>query len=381
MFLYLGAERVYGPDDDFNPSQMEGGRVIHIDLAKWCDRMIIAPLSANTLSRLVRGEGSDLLTTTFLALANKPVVAYPAMNYNMLEHPFTAENLKKLGTLPNLFVHPPSEGTLACGDSGKGKLPPVNSIIDLAPYLPIKRPTVKRPMQTMRKTQTILITTGATVSPLDPVRYLNNPSSGLTGYYLAREFLSRGERVIVIAGVHSSDKLDYLNSLGMSPSECKVERVRTTSEMSQAVFRYFDQCDLYISAAAIADIEFDISKEKLKKGKSGEQGTLLYRVAEDILQEALRRRRGSQKIVGFAAESEVTPDVLQEKLQRKPVDLLVANQVDNGLLSPVGQMKGFCVESGHYYFVQSKSTVIDEKTFSKVCLAKYLADILTKSME
>ncbi|MBF0300501.1 MAG: hypothetical protein HQK51_17420, partial [Oligoflexia bacterium] len=150
VFRYLGARDVYGPMDDFNISltrdswnelydtnddangfcDYEDGiknkknahtPVLHIELAKWCDRMIVVPLSANTLARLSQGQAPDLLTSIFLAITAKPIILYPAMNTNMLDHSFTQENIKRLKTLPHVFVHPTAEGILACGDVGRGK--------------------------------------------------------------------------------------------------------------------------------------------------------------------------------------------------------------------------------------------------------------------
>ena len=156
VYTYLGVEDVYLNEDDF-----KNKNVLHVELARWCDTLTIAPLSANTLSRLARGEASDLLTSVFLALEpQKTISVFPAMNTLMLKHPFTQENLEqltKLKSLKNVFISPTNSGILACNEIGEGKLPDVSELIELIPIL-------KAPFDDEMIRKKIIISTGATLT-------------------------------------------------------------------------------------------------------------------------------------------------------------------------------------------------------------------------
>ncbi len=356
VYTYLGVEEVYLSEDDFSHK-----KVLHVDLARWADTLVIAPLSANTLARLARGEASDLLSSIFLAFEpTKPIAVFPAMNTLMLKHPFTQENisdLKKLCTLNNLFVSPTSSGILACEEVGEGKLPAVEEIAQL---IAILRP----PFNLDGKRKKIVITTGATISPIDPVRYLTNSSSGITGYYLALSALSRGYEVVVIAGKYASSELNLITKHPFY----KLTRVVTVKEMSDAVFSEIKNAEAYISAAAISDWEFDIAKEKIKKEKSNE--SLPIKKAQDILRSVIDQYTGKIKIVGFAAETNLTDDVLIAKFRSKPVDLLVGTKVDNGLGTKTKE-QGFGVDEASYRFVE-EGFITNEKALSKTELAEVI---------
>jgi phosphopantothenoylcysteine decarboxylase/phosphopantothenate--cysteine ligase len=352
LFRYLGAERVYLPKDDFNLNQYQeksSGQVLHIDLARWCDRMLIAPASANMIKKLATGEASDLLTSVFLSLGGKPVSLYPAMNTQMLHHPFTQDNLKNLNRLPNVFVAKTSEGLLACGETGEGKLLPVATILN----------TFDLHHSTPSKNKTVLITTGATIAPLDPIRYMTNGSSGITGFHLARKFLSENYKVVVIAGKNSVQELDDLTVF----KNFSLYRVVTSNEMEKAVKKEFPNCDLYISSAAVGDFEFNLSDEKLKKSSLSQ--SLPIKPSVDILAEALSMRT-HQKIIGFAAETSTTSEVFQEKYQRKKVDLLIGNPVNTSYAGKPAQ--GFGTDKNHYYFIQ-EGKINSEGNYSKADLA------------
>ena len=248
VFKYLGASEVFLPLDDFKypKEEQDPGSVLHIELGKWADKLILAPLSANSLSRIVSGQAGDLLNSVFLAFdPGKPVLAFPAMNTKMLDHPFVERNLELLDELPNVFVHPSSSGELACGDIGAGKLPTVDTILTATEAVSLK--TIDKQAGLKKH---ILISTGATVSPLDPVRYLTNASSGITGYHLAIESLKRGHKVTVVAGKFATAKLELLTHL----PHFQLLRVTTATEMASVLDKYFSYADSYISAAAISDI-------------------------------------------------------------------------------------------------------------------------------
>jgi len=348
VFKYLGAIEVYTALDDFSDRDVKSGEssVLHIELAKWCDRFAICPLSANTLSKLAHGAADDLMSSVFLAMLDKPIILYPAMNTQMYRHPFTQENIdlvQKINTLPNTFVHPPASGLLACGDTGEGKLPTVEEIVDNLPIIsPINSDNQKH----------ILITTGATIAPLDPVRFLTNSSSGITGFHLAAEALSLGHKVTVIAGKSATKKLDHFNSL----TNYELKRVVTTSDMESHVDELIQDADIYISSAAISDINFETSGQKLKKKEL--DGSLPFAQSTDVLAKVLKKKLENLKVIGFAAETNLTEEVLLEKWKRKPVDLLVGTHVHSGLTGSE-QQKGFGTNEAHYSFMEN-----GEKTFT-----------------
>nr|BDT29556.1 bifunctional phosphopantothenoylcysteine decarboxylase/phosphopantothenate--cysteine ligase CoaBC [Bacteriovorax sp. HI3] len=338
VFTYLGVSDVYKAQDDFVHKN-----VLHIDLARWCDVFAIAPVSANTLSRLAQGQASDLLSSVFLALEpHKNTLIFPAMNTNMLHHPFTEKNIediKKLKTLSNLFVSPTDAGILACEEVGLGKLPNVDEIIEIIP-------TMIKPIQSADQ-KTILVTTGATIVPLDPVRYLTNSSSGITGYYLAEAALAMGHKVVMIAGAHSTAKL---NLYSKHPN-FKLLRAKTVEEMKDAVHSHLNDADLYISSAAISDIEFDVSDSKIKKDSMGD--SLKIKPATDVLKTVLEKKSAKLKVVGFAAETDPSDSVLNKKMQSKPVDLLVGTKVNNGLTKNQ-EVTGFNADFAEYRLLSPK---------------------------
>lgn len=347
-FRYIGVDEVYLPHDDFVPANLSSGNtVLHIELVKWADKMVVAPASANTLSRLATGITNDLLTSVFLAFGKKPVLIFPAMNTEMWNNPRIQEHKSKLETLSNVGVINPVAGLLACGDIGAGKFPEVDSVVDL----------IETYNPTLKKNKKIVITAGATASPLDPVRYLTNPSSGKMGISVAKAFLSSGYDVTVLAGHQCTDEV---NNLQGHPG-FKLLKTPTTQLMRDAAVKVFPDSDLYISTGAIADIEFDPAAIKLKKETMGT--TLPFRQAADILKEILGLKK-NQKVVSFAAETETTKEVFMEKMNRKPVDLMIGNKVSNGLIgSP--EVQGFQKSEGEYFFVET------DKISSPVKLSKY----------
>ncbi|MBC7428822.1 MAG: bifunctional phosphopantothenoylcysteine decarboxylase/phosphopantothenate--cysteine ligase CoaBC [Bacteriovorax sp.] len=349
VFTYLGVQNVYKSQDDFLNKN-----VLHIDLARWCDVFVIAPASASTISRLAQGQASDLLSSVFLAIEpHKNVLMFPAMNSNMLAHPFTQQNvaeLKKLKTLSNFFVSPTDAGILACEEVGLGKLPSVNEIVEMIPTMvaPLNSPAQKN----------ILITTGATIVPLDPVRYLTNSSSGITGFYLAEASLKQGHRVIVIAGLNATEKLNFFSK----HPNFSMTRVSTVEEMKNAVHANLASSDLYISSAAISDIEFDTSPEKIKKDSMGD--SLKIKKSTDILKTVIDAKSSKLKIVGFAAETELSDAVLHSKMQSKPVDLLVGTKVHNGFVSNE-KIAGFNIDYADYRLLSDKGFTFEGQLTKK----------------
>lgn len=337
-FRYLGVEEVYLPTDDFVPHHLSNAAtVLHIELAKWADKLIFAPLSANTLSRLASGLNNDLLVSLYLAFGKKPILLFPAMNTEMWQHPRIQEHVKQMGSLSHVGIVNPVSGVLACGDIGAGKFPEISAVKDL----------IENFDPTKSKKEKVIITAGATAAPLDPVRYMTNPSSGRMGLAVAKAFLKEGYEVILLAGHQCTDELENLKG---HPNFYFI-RTPTTEAMKVAALENFPDATIYISTGAIADIEFDTVTSKVKKENMG--NSLPFRQAADILKEVLSIRKPTQKVISFAAETETTSKVFLEKMKRKPVDLMIGNKVANGL---VGQdsVTGFQSNEGEYYFVQGE---------------------------
>lgn len=334
-FKYLGVEEVYGPMDDFKPGERPTlSNVLHIDLAKWADKIAIAPASANTISKFATGLTNDLLTSVFLATGSKPVLIFPAMNTQMWNNDRIQEHADKLSKLPYVSVISPVSGLLACGDVGAGKFPEVDAVTALIETVnPLKKQSRK-----------VLLTAGATASPLDPVRYLTNPSTGKMGISVAKAFLAEGYETTLLAGHQCSKEVENL----LGHPLFKLIKTPTTALMRDAAVKEFPKNDLYISTGAIADIEFEVASEKLKKEKMGQ--SLPFLQAADILKEILTLRK-SQKVISFAAETETTKEVFEEKMNRKPVDLMIGNKVANGLIGQK-EVQGFQTDGGEYFFVE-----------------------------
>lgn len=333
LYQYLGASSVYGPDDDFSLSK--NGNILHIELVKWCHKIVMAPLSANTLSDLAHGKANCLLTSLFLANTHKPVLMAPAMNTQMYQHPLTQKNIRTLTSIPYLTLIPPDEGELACGDIGLGKFPPVEEITDLIE-------TLSPPYQ---QKKSILITTGASVAPLDPMRFLTNPSSGLTGYYLAKKFLSMNFPVTLLHGPHSTS---YLQNLKKHPL-LTLKKFDQTKEFLDHILGSIHSFSLYISSAAFCDIEFSLSQEKVKKDQFSSH--IQISKAPDILSEVLKVKSLETKVVGFAAETTLNQENLQKKWQQKQVDLLIGNVVSNGMVND-NALQGFKQNHNTYFFLK-----------------------------
>lgn len=351
LFRYLGAEAVFMPTDDFN-SPTPG--IPHVNIGKWADKMVIAPLSANTLSKLTTGQCGDFLGSIFLAWRqDRPVLMFPAMNTMMWAHPFTQENVAKINKLPFAKVVDPAAGLLACGDEGHGKLMDVDAMTDLIEfYNPLKKIS-----------KHVLITTGATVAPLDPVRFMTNPSSGKTGIEIAKAYLSSGANVTLLVG---HELPNGINALKAHP-DCVVIHTPTTELMRSEALKVASTADVVIAAAAVADFEFNTAAGKLKKDQLS---SLPVVKAVDVLAELLKQKKSAQKFVSFAAETETTEEVFREKFNRKSVDLMVGNRVHNGLMTSAAR-EGFAEDKGTYWFI-SKAETSAPQNLSKRELAQYI---------
>ena len=337
-FRYLGVKASYHPNDDFDPSQISSNEnVLHVELSKWADKLIIAPASGNTISRLATGITNDLLTSVFLCFGKKPVLIFPAMNTQMWQNERIKEHVLKIQHSPHVGMIQPASGLLACGDIGEGKFPDVSSVVDL----------IETYNPTLNQHKKVIITAGATASALDPVRFITNPSTGKMGISVAKAFLGQGYEVILLAGYQCSKEVEQLKG----HPHFSLFKTPTTELMKEKAKELFPSSDLYISTGAIADIEFDPASMKLKKEAMGD--TISFKKASDILKEILSLKT-HQKIISFAAETETTKEVFMEKMERKPVDLMIGNRVRNGLVGG-GEIEGFQKDEGEYFFVQKNS--------------------------
>ena len=281
-------------------------RVQHIGVAEEADILVIAPATANIIAKMACGIADDLLSTIVLA-TRAPVLLAPSMNTNMYDHPATQDNIRKLKDR-GVTILEPAEGELACGVTGRGRLPEIETIYDK-----IIDVLEDRPRDLVNKT--ILVTAGATQEDIDPVRFITNHSTGKMGYALAAAAVRRGARVFLVSGP------TYLTV----PDGVESRQVRSAREMNDICHELFGQVDVVIGAAAVADYRpLDYSDEKLKKNDND----MVIKLTRnpDIL-EGLGNRKQHQILVGFAAE---TSDVIlnaRQKMQKKNLDLLVANDI------------------------------------------------------
>lgn len=277
----------------------------HIALANWADLFLIAPATANIIGKIANGIADDMLSTTVMA-TKAPVVFAPAMNSNMYVNPVTQQNIQKLAALGYHFIQP-AYGLLACGIEGPGRLPEPILIVEKVISLLNDRNSL-----TGKK---VLITAGGTREPIDPVRYIGNRSSGKMGYALADVAAKRGAKVSLVSGPSSLPV----------PDGVEIIRVETALQMKDAVLSQFDDADIIIKAAAVADYRPQVAAEhKIKK--SDDTLTIVLEKNPDILLE-LGRRKSHQLLVGFAAETQDLINNAKEKLAKKNLDMIVANDV------------------------------------------------------
>jgi phosphopantothenoylcysteine decarboxylase/phosphopantothenate--cysteine ligase len=277
----------------------------HIDWAQQSDAVVVAPATANILGKLAGGIADDPLSTLLLA-ATCPVMLCPAMNTHMFCHPSVARNLARLEADGHCILAPDS-GDLACGTVGAGRLPDPAVIFDrVLALLAAKDYRGRR----------ILVTAGPTREPLDPVRFLSNPSSGRMGFAVARAAEHRGAAVTLVSG--PSDLSDPVNVATV--------RVTTAAEMAEAVWRLAAAADIVVKTAAVSDYRpAVVAPQKIKKGAA--DATLALVRNPDILKELGRRKNPGQILVGFAAETENVDQYAAVKLKEKHLDLIVANRI------------------------------------------------------
>jgi phosphopantothenoylcysteine decarboxylase / phosphopantothenate---cysteine ligase len=286
-------------------SEAKQWQVEHIALANLADLFVIAPATADIMGKIAAGIADDMLSTTVMA-TKAPVVLVPAMNSAMFLNPIVQSNMDKLRQLGYQIMEPES-GLLACGAEGPGRLPEPEKVVSLL--------ITRLQRQSTLSGRRILVTAGGTREPIDPVRYISNRSSGKMGYALAAVAAERGGNVILVSGP------TWLPC----PPGVTLYSVETAAQMQTAVLKEYPTVDVVIKAAAVADYRPQmIHPQKLKK--TGEVFELVLEKTTDILLE-LGRRKQHQILVGFAAETQELLVNASEKLARKNLDMIVANDV------------------------------------------------------
>ncbi len=321
--------------------------VEHIALANWADVFIVAPATANIIAKMACGIADDLLSTTLLA-AQAPIIVCPAMNTGMYNHPATQENLGKLQSR-GVTIMPPAVGMLACGVSGPGRLPEPQQIVEFVKDFFAKREGDLRGLK-------VLVTAAGTREPIDPVRFVGNRSSGKMGYAIAQIAAERGADVLLVTGP---------SALPIPPNVA-YQKVETTGEMLAACLEAYDKADIVIKAAAVADYRpHDVAAQKIKK-KTDDALTVVMDKNPDILKE-LGARKKQQILVGFAAETQNLLENAREKIVKKNLDMIVANDV-------TAAGAGFNADTNIVKFLFPDGRVCSLEQMPKTAVAEKLLD-------
>lgn len=322
--------------------------VEHVALAKRASVVLIAPASANVIGKLANGIADDMLTTTVMACPCKKIIS-PAMNHNMLHNPIVQENISKLAYYGYEIVVPDS-GMLANGDYGDGRMPDEKVLLN---YI-IKECAFEKDMIGEK----VLVTAGATREPLDPVRFITNHSTGKMGYALAENAMLRGAEVTLVTA-HAEIT---------PPPFVKVLRVSTAQEMYDTVTSEFDNCTITVKAAAVADYKpVSVADNKIKKS----DGNLTVEFARnpDILAE-LGKKKKDQFLCGFSMETENLVENSRKKLQKKNLDMIVANNLKT-------EGAGFGTDTNVVTMITNNS-VKELELMSKQDVAKAIFDEILK---
>ncbi len=324
----------------------------HIELSDWADVLLCLPATANIISRLANGMADDLLTTTFLSFKG-PKLIFPSMNPNMFESHATQENIAKLKSYGYEIIEP-TYGRVVCGHKGKGKL--------------VNFDTVRFYIQNVLwpkklKGKKVLITTGPTREPIDPIRFISNRSSGKMGFCLAESALLRGAQLTLICGPTKKEPKEFIPHL----------QVETASEMASQVFNLSDNMEIIIMAAAISDYApSTFLQNKLKK--SQETLKIELKKTTDILKELGKKKQPNQILVGFCAETENLIENAFKKLQEKRLDLIVANNV-------MEKGAGFDTDTNKVYLIDTEENIEELPLLPKEEVAERIFDKIEKIIE
>ncbi len=281
----------------------------HVDLGLWADAMIVAPVTASTIAKMANGVADNMLVTTYMS-AKCPVFIAPAMDLDMFAHPATQKNIEVLKSFGNLIIDP-GEGELASGLEGKGRMEePENIVEQLVDWFNRKKKLLNK---------TFLLTAGPTFEKIDPVRFIGNYSSGKMGYAIAEELASRGAMVYLVSGPVSVFAVN---------EKITVIPVESAEEMYNQSIHYFPFCDAAIMTAAVADFTPAISaSEKIKRGK--ENWKIELKPTRDIAGTLGSLKKENQVLVGFALETNDEENNAQRKLEKKNLDFIVLNSLND----------------------------------------------------
>lgn len=326
--------------------------IAHVSLAARASVLMVAPASANIIAKLAYGIADDMLSTTALAMTC-PVIVSPAMNVNMYHNPAVQDNLKRLEQYGKIIV-PPDHGYLACGATGDGKMPSDEVLLD---YI-LREIACEKDF----KGKKVLVTAGPTREALDPVRFLSNHSTGKMGYAIARQAMLRGADVTLISGPVSLTP----------PPFVKVVSVVSASDLFREVARHYEEQDMIIKAAAVADYTpRETAGDKMKK-KDGDLDIALKRT-QDVLAWLGEHKKEGQVLCGFSMETKDMLENSKKKLEKKNADLIAANN-----LKEVGA--GFGTDTNHLVLI-GKDGITDLPMLSKEEAAGKLLDTLLKIWE
>ena len=317
----------------------------HVEFALWADLILIAPCTANTLAKMIHGICDNLVIATYMS-AKCPVFIVPAMDLDMYQHSSTQQNLEMAEDFGH-FIIPAETGELASGLVGQGRMAEPETITKKIEEFFTK--------ETHEKTllgKTVLITAGPTYEAIDPVRFIGNHSSGKMGFSIAEEAANRGAKVILISGP-SSEKTHHQN--------IEIHRVTSAKEMFEEVFKHYENADIAIASAAVADYApKEIAKEKIKK--NDESLTIELVKNPDILK-TMGERKSHQFLVGFALETQNEEENAKGKLKKKNLDMIVLNSLRDegaGFKNDTNKIKIFTKTESQEFHLKSKNEVAND---------------------
>ena len=327
----------------------------HISLPDWADMMLIAPATANVLCKMAHGIADDALTTTFAAM-RKPVVIAPAMNTNMYESPATQEAIRTLSQWDNITMLDAASGELACGTTGKGRMQEVDVLVAAAEYALTPKTMAGKH---------VVITAGPTQEAIDPVRYISNASTGKMGYSLVRACLNRGAEVTLVSGpTHLSLKA------WQQFCPLRVENVVSSAAMCEATVAAFEQADIAILCAAVADFTPCTTADKKIKKQPGQDGMVVeLKTTTDIAATLGASKQAHQRLVGFALETHDEQANALRKLQSKNLDMIVLNSLQD-------QGAGFGTDTNKVTLLFADGTKKD----LPLLLKQEVADVIVESI-
>ena len=346
-FQTLTKNRVYTSTFE----EIDENEIQHIDLTKWADKIIVAPATANLISKFANGIADDLATSLMLAVRDTSIVyIVPAMNTFMYRNPIIQDNMNKLIKLGFNFVKPDS-GLLACGDVGEGKFPSIEKIESF----------VFQEVEQNLKGKKVLVTAGPTKEFIDPFRCLTNPSTGKMGISIANECARRGAEVILVSSVDNDS---------ISNNNIKKVKITSTNDMFEAVKNNFKDCDFIIKAAAVSDYTpVQVFDKKVKK-QDGNL-TIEFQRTQDILKYVGDNKHEGQKVIGFAAETNNLIEYAKEKIVKKNLDYIVANDISKKDI-------GFGSDDNEVYIIDRHNNIKKIDKSNKNNIAKAIVDEILK---